>query len=80
VQPWEGFGFKRWQTNVRATEMRHITYGDVHKRANCAGLIMSRDRLTRRINLRFRNTADDPREWRELTLEDALAIIQSVER
>lgn len=41
---------------------------------------MSRDRLTRRINLRFRNTADDPREWRELILEEALAVVQSLER
>lgn len=68
------------KTNVLDNKMRHMTYGDVHKRANGAGLIMSRNRLTRRINLRFRDTTNDPREWRELILEEALAVVESLER
>lgn len=59
--------------------MTYLTYGDVHHRANALGLIMSRDRLTLRISLRYRDPARGRQEWRNMTLQEVLAVIESME-
>jgi hypothetical protein len=59
--------------------VHYLTYGEVHKRANRLGLVMSRDRMTGRVNLRFREAGVDGREWPRLTLHDALRVVQSLE-
>jgi len=59
--------------------MSHLTYGDVHHRANALGLIMSRDRMTLRISLRYRDPSRGRQEWRGKTLYDVLAIIEQLE-
>jgi hypothetical protein len=57
----------------------YLTYGDVHHRANALGLIMSRDRATLRIGLRYRDPGLGRQEWRGKTLHDVLAIIEQLE-
>lgn len=59
--------------------MTYLTYGDVHHRANALGLIMSRDRMTLRISLRYRDPASGRQEWRNMTLQEVLAVIESME-
>jgi len=59
--------------------MAHLTYGDVHHRANALGLIMSRDPTTLRIGLRYRDPSRGRQEWRGKTLHDVLAIIEQLE-
>jgi len=59
--------------------MTHLTYGDVHHRANALGLIMSRDRVTLRISLRYRDPSRGRQEWRGKTLYDVLAIVEQLE-
>lgn len=59
--------------------MDYLTYGDVHHRANALGLIMTRDRLTSRISLRYRGADQAPPEWRNKTLHEIMAIIESIE-
>lgn len=59
--------------------MTYLTYGDVHHRANALGLIMSRDRMTLRISLRYRDPANGRQVWRNMTLQEVLTVIESME-
>lgn len=59
--------------------MTHLTYGDVQVRAAHAGLVMSRDRRTGAINLRYRRASVSAQEWRGLSLEEALSVIPSTD-
>jgi hypothetical protein len=50
-------------------------YGAVRERASQAGLVLSRDRVSSGINLRYRDPRTSAQVWRDLTIAEAMAVV-----
>jgi hypothetical protein len=59
--------------------MSYITYGDVHRRAREAGLVMGRLKGSRAVQIRHRDPSTGSERWDDLDLQEALVVIQQFE-
>jgi hypothetical protein len=54
-------------------------FGELQKRASALGLVMSRDRISGHLHLRYRDRRDPRPGWRHMTFQEASAVVDGLE-
>lgn len=58
--------------------MHCITFGQLQKSAARSGLVMSRDRSSLLVNIRYRDPARSAARWRGLTFHEAWVLVEEL--